>query len=142
MAELYSGAYEFGEPEEAAPVPRQQHQTLGDGPIESPARLEEEDDSPPVSPPPSPPGPLPVLYVRSERLQQLSRRLPVNADRPELLHGLVEAYGLLEVRGQAGKWVARPAGAAGPVRCACQPPICCIHSWLPTLLPPLLAVAG
>ncbi|KAI7842754.1 hypothetical protein COHA_003503 [Chlorella ohadii] len=107
MAELYSGAYEFGEPEEAAPVPRQQHQTLGDGPIESPARLEEEDDSPPVSPPPSPPGPLPVLYVRSERLQQLSRRLPVNADRPELLHGLVEAYGLLE-----GATVADPQPAS------------------------------
>lgn len=107
MADLYSGAYEFGAPEEAAPGPSQPHHPLEDPPEVSPnasVQQEDEEDSPPLSPPPSPPGgPPPLLYVRSERLQQLSRRLAVNADRSDLVHGLVEAYGLLEVRGVAGQ---------------------------------------
>lgn len=107
MADLYSGSYAFDEPAETPPGPLQPRYPL-DGPAEptgAPAAGNgDEDDSPPVSPPPSPTGgPPPLLYVRSERLQQLSRRLAVNADRPELVHGLVEAYGLLQVRWAAGK---------------------------------------
>lgn len=107
MADLYSGSYAFDEPAAAPPGPLQPRYPL-DGPAEptgAPAAGNgDEDDSPPVSPPPSPTGgPPPLLYVRSERLQQLSRRLAVNADRAELVHGLIEAYGLLQVRWTAGK---------------------------------------
>lgn len=50
-----------------------------------------------ASPPAGPPdGPRPMLYIRSERLAQLSRQLPVNADRPQLVHSLIDSYGLLE----------------------------------------------
>ena len=115
MADLYSGSYAFDEPEEAAPGPLQPCHPL-DGPAEPTGAPEtghgDEDDSPPVSPPPSPTGgPPPLLYVRSERLQQLSHRLAVNADRSELVHGLIEAYGLLQVRWAAGKrrWCLRPS---------------------------------
>lgn len=56
----------------------------------------------PPLPLPSPPGdgPRPMLYIKSDRLAELSRRMPVNQDRPALVHGLIEAYGLLEVRGR------------------------------------------
>jgi hypothetical protein len=56
----------------------------------------------PPLPLPSPPGdgPRPMLYIKSDRLTELSRRMPVNQDRPALVHGLIEAYGLLEVRGR------------------------------------------
>lgn len=43
-------------------------------------------------------GPRPMLYIKSDRLIELSRRMPVNQDRPALVHSLIQAYGLLEVR--------------------------------------------
>lgn len=43
-------------------------------------------------------GPRALIYVKSDRLAQLSAQLPVNSDRSTLVHGLISAYGLLEVR--------------------------------------------
>lgn len=43
-------------------------------------------------------GPRQLLYIKSDRLAQLSAQLSVNSDRSKLVHSLIAAYGLLEVR--------------------------------------------
>lgn len=55
-----------------------------------------------LAPTPAPPAndgpPPPLLYISSARLAELNRLSHVNQDRPALVHGLIESYGLLLVR--------------------------------------------
>lgn len=90
-ASVYSGSFEFvddDDPAEPMQIQRGPRSALEVLPAAAPSS-----SSPSVLPTFQT---APLLYVRSSALQQLSARSPVNADRPALVHALVEACGLLE----------------------------------------------
>ncbi|KAL4439888.1 hypothetical protein ABPG75_002889 [Micractinium tetrahymenae] len=101
MKSPYSGSFEFDQDD----VPSQQPLPRLARPAAAPAATA---GLPPPSPvhaaalPPAPttldvsPGPRPLVYIKSDRLAQLSAQLPVNSDRSTLVHGLISAYGLLK----------------------------------------------
>lgn len=131
MAQLYSGCFAFESDEEDDLG--QQHRRPAIDPAVAAAAAS---PPPPLPRAPAAGGPAPLLYIRSERLAQLATCLPVNAERPALVHSLVEAYGLLEVRRRAFRRSAelpepcpsvfrQPRGPPvpwGPDRHACFPP--------------------
>lgn len=102
MRSPYSGSFEFDEGDEPPPPqPRTARPAAAAG------------LAAPLPPPPTAAAALPagqpcgaagsgpprLLYIKSDRLAQLSEQLSVNSDRSKLVHGLISAYGLLEVRG-------------------------------------------
>ncbi len=102
MTGPYSGTFEFDEGDEpSAPLLR---------PIQAPAaaNLTRVQQPPPTTDTAALPaertcqaagaGLRQLLYIKSDRLAQLSAQLSVNSDRSNLVHGLISAYGLLEVR--------------------------------------------
>lgn len=103
MAELYSGEFAFDDLDDAPPQ-QQRSQGLASSIDAATAAAAASPAPAPAAPPQShhgaaaPGAPPPMLYIRSERLQQLSSGMSVNADRTELVHSLVESYALLEVR--------------------------------------------
>lgn len=143
----YSNAFEFLDDDEQPEQPARPQRLRQPPPAALPPPL------PPLSPlqqqlpaPAAPPlsgepgqgsGPRPVLYIKSDRLAQLSGGLPVNADRSTLVHSLVEAFGLLEVgmkaacRVQLGPTVqccpAAPAAAGNAQIQACAPFLHALH---------------
>lgn len=107
MAGPYSGSFAFDSDEDVDMGAQPRRPPID--PAVAAAAASPPPPPPPSEPPAVPSAPPPLLYIRSERLAQLAARLPVNADRPALVHSLVEAYGLLEVR---VLWVPRSINAA------------------------------
>ena len=109
-ASCYSGGFSFDEaddePQQRQP-PRQQRRHPAAALLASPpaALLQPARAAaaatrePPSALPPN--GPPHMLYIQSSRLAQLSALLPVNQDRPALVHSLIDAYGLLQVGASA-----------------------------------------
>ena len=94
----YSGGFAFDvadeEPHQLQPAHQQRRHPEGAQPPPLPPAAAATAAEPP---PHSTGGPPRLLYIQSSRLAQLSALLPVNQDRPALVHSLIEAYGLLQV---------------------------------------------
>ena len=99
---MYSGAFCFEEEEGLAPAAA--HRAPAAAPADDQLPAATVAPPPERGPPPALPAPRPLVYVRSDRLAQLSAGLPINRDRSVMTDTLVEDYGLLQAseKGPAG----------------------------------------
>ncbi|PSC69225.1 Histone deacetylase 8 [Micractinium conductrix] len=91
---MYSGAFCFEEEEGLAPAAA--HRAPAAAPADDQLPAATVAPPPERGPPPALPAPRPLVYVRSDRLAQLSAGLPINRDRSVMTDTLVEDYGLLQ----------------------------------------------